>query len=96
VAGNSTFLLLQQAGDEFEKTLGLPRALLTPFLHQVVDNAARDEGADFTGPVARGDWKVVAGHLESLRGRNDRLLQVYRQYLNAAAQAGHPVPETWL
>lgn len=96
LAGNSTFLLWQQIGNEFENRLGLPRALLAPYLHQVVANAlATATPANFTGPVARGDWQVVKAHLDSLHCRPD-LLQAYRQYLKIAETSGHPVPETLL
>ena len=92
LAGNSTFLLWKQVGDEFERTLNLPRALLSPFLHQVVANSSRFSAVDFTGPVARGDWDVVRSHLQSLRF-SPKLLEAYRHYLSAAESAGHTLPE---
>src|SRR5262249_14418317 len=95
LAGNSTFLLLEQIGDEFEPSLKLPPALLTPCLHQVVANSSHYAEADFTGPVARGDWEVVRAHLDSLHRRPD-LLQAYRYYLEVAEHAGHAVPEELL
>ncbi|MBX3020753.1 MAG: DUF2520 domain-containing protein [Bdellovibrionales bacterium] len=95
LAGNSTFLLWKQIGDEFERTLNLPRHLLAPFLHQVVANSSQFAETSFTGPVARGDWEVVKTHLESL-ARRPELLQAYRQYLEIAEHTGHPVPENLL
>jgi predicted short-subunit dehydrogenase-like oxidoreductase (DUF2520 family) len=95
LAGNSTFLLLQQIGYEFERTLKLPRALLEPYLHQVVANASHRPATGFTGPVARGDWQIVQAHLDSLHRRPD-LLQAYRQYLELAKHNGHSLPETLL
>jgi predicted short-subunit dehydrogenase-like oxidoreductase (DUF2520 family) len=92
LAGNSTFLLWKQIGDEFERTLKLPRSLLSPFLHQVVANSSQFAETSFTGPVARGDWEVVKAHLDSLHRRPD-LLQAYRQYLEIAEETGHQVPE---
>lgn len=92
LAGNSTFLLWKQIGDEFEKTLGLPRALLAPFLHQVVANSSRFSESNFTGPVARRDWSTVASHLAALTS-NPELLEAYRGFLANAARAGHPVPK---
>lgn len=95
LAGNSTFLLWKQIGDEFERNLKLPRALLGPFLHQVVANSSRFAETSFTGPVARGDWEVVKAHLESLQQRPE-LLQAYRQYLEIAEETGHDIPESLL
>lgn len=97
LAGNSAFLLWRAVGDEMEKNLGLPRRLLTPFLHQVVANAAGDEGATgFTGPVARGDWGTVGEHLHALGASRGALLNAYRAYLRQATRAGHSVPEEML
>ena len=90
LAGNSTFLLWRKIGDEFTR-LGLPRDLLGPFLTQTVRNALGD-GANFTGPVARGDWATVGAHLHAL---DSDLKDVYQQYLRTAARSGHPVPEVW-
>lgn len=95
LAGNASFLLWKNIGDEFEKTLGLPRHLLMPFLHQVVANSSQDSRGNFTGPVARGDWQTVRHHLDSLHSRPE-LLQAYRSYLELANSLGHPVPEAIL
>ncbi|MGE0528872.1 MAG: DUF2520 domain-containing protein [Bdellovibrionales bacterium] len=96
LAGNSTFLLWKQIGEEFESILHLPRSLLSPFLHQVVSNSSRFSMADFTGPVARGDWEVVKAHLQSLSQRPD-LLEAYRTYLRLVESTGTriPEPEVW-
>ena len=92
LAGNSTFLLWRKIGDEFENRLNLPRALLAPFLHQVVVNSSSNTPQGFTGPVARGDWPTVQRHLEALESHPD-LKGAYRAYLNFAGRVGHPVPE---
>jgi predicted short-subunit dehydrogenase-like oxidoreductase (DUF2520 family) len=90
LAGNSAFLLWRKVGDEFENTLGLPRELLQPFLHQTVSNSARAE--NFTGPVAREDWPTVRAHLQQLRSQPE-LLSGYRDFLNLARGSGHSFPE---
>ena len=92
LAGNSTFLLWKQIGDEFEKTLGLPRALLSPYLHQVVANSSSYSEKNFTGPVARGDWSTVKAHLQSLGAKPD-LKRAYEGYLNSAQDVGIAVPD---
>lgn len=92
LAGNSTFLLWKQIGDEFETTLGLPRSLLSPFLHQVVANSSKYSETNFTGPVARGDWGTVKKHLETLNEKPG-LRRAYERYLGLADDAGFDVPE---
>jgi hypothetical protein len=93
LAGNSSFLLWQNIGNRFERELGLPRALLSPLLHQVVENAAQNQAGGFTGPVARGDWQTVGQHLTALKNLHPDLLKVYHSYLALAQDTGHVVPE---
>ncbi len=96
LAGNSTFLLWQQIGDEFEDKLKLPRGLLEPFLQQVVRNALSPSAANnFTGPVAREDWMTVRKHLEALNSQPS-LLKTYQNFIAQAAGAGVPVPKELL
>lgn len=90
LAGNATYLLWSNIGDEFEKTLRLPRQLLSPFLHQVVTNLGQPGG--FTGPVARGDWQTVGKHLRALDLTPPALQKAYRDYLKLADLDGHQIP----
>jgi predicted short-subunit dehydrogenase-like oxidoreductase (DUF2520 family) len=92
LAGNSTFMLWQKIGEQLETKLGLPRELLRPFLHQVVMNSSLSGEKNFTGPVARGDWTTVRGHLASLEGQPE-LLGAYRSYLQMAHREGFDLPE---
>ena len=92
LAGNSTFMLWRRIGDQFENELGLPRDLLRPFLHQVVANSSLSGDRNFTGPVARGDWHVVRGHLQSLHGRPE-MLRAYKSYLVMAESSGIDLPK---
>ncbi len=92
LAGNSTFLLWQRIGDEFEQSLNLPRELLSPFLHQVVTNSRVNHPSALTGPLARGDWQVVRTHLEALAKVSD-LHKAYNAYLELAAHFGLKPPE---
>ena len=94
LAGNATHLLWSNIGDEFEKTLHLPRQLLSPFLHQVVTNLGRPGG--FTGPVARGDWQTVGKHLRALDLSPSALQTAYRAYLKLADTEGHQIPTEML
>ena len=90
LAGNSSYLLWQKIGAEFER-MGLPRSLLSPFLHQVVENAAQNLPGGFTGPVARGDWKTVAKHTAALTQTD--LGESYKDFLALAQRTGLPVPQ---
>ena len=90
LAGNSSYLLWQNVAVEFEKSLGLPRHLLAPFLHQVVENATRSSADSLTGPVARGDWETVAQHIHVLSQTS--LATPYRDFLNLAKNSGHQIP----
>ena len=92
LAGNSTYMLWQKIGDQFENELGLPRDLLRPFLHQVVTNSSLSGEKNFTGPVARGDWDVVRKHLASLREKPE-LLRAYENYLHMAGTSGIDLPK---
>lgn len=94
LAGNSSFLLWRGIGDAFAQQLALPRELLAPFLHQVVENATRGESGAFTGPVARGDWPTVEAHLHALG--ETPLARNYQDYLKSASRHGHPVPKEML
>lgn len=95
LAGNSSFLLWQKVGDEFEQKLNLPRTLLSPYLQQVVINASGSTPINFTGPVARSDWSTVELHLQALSDQPE-LQAAYRGYLQLAQTSGHPIPEAFL
>lgn len=94
LAGNSSYLLWRRVGDEFER-LGLPRELLRAFLHQVVENALQNGSANFTGPVARGDWNVVRAHERALSESVD-LSVALKSYLQMAHNVGVALPEDLL
>ena len=95
LAGNSVFLLWKQIGDEFEQRLQLPRHLVAPFLHQVVENAVHHSESAFTGPVARQDWTTVRSHLQSLDAIPD-LKAAYQEYLKTANATGLEIPKEFL
>jgi len=93
LAGNSVFLLWQNIADELQKRCGLPREILEPYLHQVVNNMG--SRANLTGPVARGDWQRTAQHLRELSDRPD-LLNAYANFLRQAKSEGIDVPRELL
>jgi len=91
LAGNFSSLLWRQIGDRFEQNLGMPRALLTPFLQQCAVNSAAPT-SQLTGPVVRGDWGTVKKHLSTLNS-DPSLHAVYQSYLQSARSAGFAIPE---
>lgn len=95
LAGNSTYLLWNKIGDQFEQKLNLPRSILSPFLHQVVANASSKGEKNFTGPVARGDWSTVQTHLSALKNHPD-LHHAYEAYLHLCQDAGIALPRELL
>jgi predicted short-subunit dehydrogenase-like oxidoreductase (DUF2520 family) len=96
LAGNASYLAWSQIGAQFESRLNLPRGLLAEYLRQTVTNALRDQdAAGFTGPVARGDWRMVERHLCALDGE-PALRLAYEDYLDLARRAGVAVPEDLL
>lgn len=53
--------------------------LIGPILRNTCDNIIRsDPGRALTGPIARGDWRIVRLELEQLEGADLDLVQVYK------------------
>mgnify|MGYP001115309221 FL=1 len=80
MAGNFTTLLWQHAFAAFEERLGLPRAVLHPYLEQVASNLVRS-ASPLTGPLARGDHRTLERHLAALEG--DPFHAVYSSFVAA-------------
>jgi predicted short-subunit dehydrogenase-like oxidoreductase (DUF2520 family) len=69
------------------------RALL-PLTRQVLDNFERvGQRAAWTGPLARGDFKVIASHEAALRDFPGEYLRAYRQLNRLAARVLSQHPE---
>jgi predicted short-subunit dehydrogenase-like oxidoreductase (DUF2520 family) len=83
MSGNFTVILWEKVFSEFEKTLGLKREVLLPYLSQVTENLARSNpGASvLTGPLARGDRGVIEKHLSTLG--SDPFANVYQAFVDA-------------
>src|SRR5215475_5218585 len=72
------------------------RALL-PLTRQVLDNFERvGARATWTGPLARGDYSVIAAHLDALRGRPAEFSRAYENLNRLAARVLSQDPETTL
>jgi predicted short-subunit dehydrogenase-like oxidoreductase (DUF2520 family) len=75
-------LALLEAATRILVQLGFPRRRavksLLPLMRQVLDNFERlGPGAAWTGPVARGDYAVVARHMKALRKYPPEFRQAY-------------------
>ena len=83
MSGNFTVLLWEKVFADFEKTLGLPKQILLPYLLQTTENLAlAPSGVSvLTGPLARGDQKTIEKNLRALEG--DSFNQVYKAFLNS-------------
>lgn len=82
MTGNFTTLLWEEGAKEFEK-LGLPRAVLLPYLAQTTWNIAspvkQSQGrSQMTGPLVRGDSETIRKNLEALDD-ND-FAEIYRAF----------------
>lgn len=91
-AANHLVTLVAQAEDLLrEAGVEDPGRMLEPLTRAALDNALRLGDLALTGPVARGDARTVAGHLDELTrlasatGRADTL-DAYRTLTRAAAQ----------
>ncbi|MBT3275498.1 MAG: DUF2520 domain-containing protein [Spirochaetales bacterium] len=78
MAGNFTTLLWANAIDTFERTLGLPGAILFPYLKQACENASTLGIQALTGPLVRQDWETVRENIQALQG--DPFENVYRVF----------------
>jgi predicted short-subunit dehydrogenase-like oxidoreductase (DUF2520 family) len=93
VAGHA--LGLVEAATEVLTQLGFPRRramqTLLPLIRQMLDNFERlGPRAAWTGPLARGDYKVVAKHMNALRRYGPEFPQSYAALARLAARILSP------
>ena len=77
----SNFLVaLEESAAELLATAGIedPRGLLTPLVLRTAANWAERGEAALTGPIARGDEKTIAAHLDALAREAPQLEPLYR------------------
>lgn len=88
----SSVLAVEEAASQLLMSLGMRRkqatqALLT-LTRQVLENMEQlGPHAAWTGPLSRGDYKVVEAHLEALRESPDEFAQAYEVLNRLAARA---------
>lgn len=76
--------LLELSAGLFRK-IRIPPAALRPLVDRTLDHYWRDGfRASLTGPVARGDRRILQGHLEQLRRIHPAYAEVYRQLTRVA------------
>jgi predicted short-subunit dehydrogenase-like oxidoreductase (DUF2520 family) len=87
VASNYLVTLRRAAGSLLERA-GAPPEALVPLMRRTIEN-----GFELTGPIARGDWATVDGHVRALAARAPELEPLYRVLAEATAElAGVDAP----
>jgi predicted short-subunit dehydrogenase-like oxidoreductase (DUF2520 family) len=87
IASNYLVTLRETAGSLLASA-GAPTMALDPLMRSVIEN-----GYELTGPIARGDWKTVARHLDAIRETRPELEDVYVALARATAEiAGRELP----
>lgn len=90
-AVSGTELLGQQLVDD--QPGGIAERILGPLARAALENALQRGQAALTGPIARGDAGVVAGHLYALRSIDPQLAQAYRANAIRTAEKVHAADE---
>ena len=89
MTGNFTNLLWTGAFETFERTFGLPRSVLLPYLEQTCGNIKTLGAQALTGPLTRHDWKTVAENIRALHG--NPFEGVYRAFAEVCGFKGETV-----
>jgi predicted short-subunit dehydrogenase-like oxidoreductase (DUF2520 family) len=92
-AVSGTELLGQQLVDD--QPGGIAERILGPLARAALENTLQRGQAALTGPIARGDAGVVAGHLHALQKVDRQLAQAYRVNAMRTAEKVH-APEAVL
>jgi predicted short-subunit dehydrogenase-like oxidoreductase (DUF2520 family) len=95
LAGNGGFLLFREIARAFAVQTGLPAQVLKPYLKQMIDNFIDHPDTGLTGPLVRGDWQTVQGHLTAVAS-SPQINIFYKQYLRLAANSGIEIPQEFL
>ena len=90
-AVSGTELLGQQLVDD--QPGGIAERIVGPLARAALENTLQRGQAALTGPVARGDAGVVAGHLRALQTVDPQLAQAYRVNAMRTAEKVHAPKE---
>lgn len=85
LSGNFTTVLWSALSKEMQKKLQLPPDILNAYLRQTAENTLKNQFAALTGPLVRGDQKVIERHLNILKGSHwsslyEDLIRTYERY----------------
>jgi rfaE bifunctional protein nucleotidyltransferase chain/domain len=93
VASNYLVALLHQASVIIEK-VGMDLSHLMPLIKGTLSNIEKYGGKALTGPIARGDWATVAGHIKALLEQFPDIMPSYLELGRYTAHmAGRQFPE---
>lgn len=81
MATNFTTLLWQKVSQKMQDTLQLPPEIIQPLLQQTLTNFIANPKKALTGPLVRGDQKVIDMHLEALK--NDPYKEIYQAFVRS-------------
>lgn len=77
----SSFLVtIHEVAAELMEAAGAPPEALDPLMRRTIENGFRH-----TGPLVRGDWETVDGHLRVIAARRPQLLPLYRALSDTTA-----------
>lgn len=79
MSGNFTTILWQRFFDVLESDLGIYKKYAYPYLNKTVENLEQSK-SPLTGPLARGDKKVIEKNLMALK--NEPFAEIYRAFVN--------------
>jgi predicted short-subunit dehydrogenase-like oxidoreductase (DUF2520 family) len=81
VIASNYLVTLYRAASRLLEHAGAPPEALVPLMRRTIEN-----GFDLTGPIARGDWEVVARHAEEIATRAPDLEPMYRALAHVTAR----------
>ena len=80
VVASNFLVTLHRAATDLVEAAGAPPEALIPWMRRVIEN-----DFELTGPIERGDWETVEGHLAAIRERRPQLEPLYRALADATA-----------
>jgi predicted short-subunit dehydrogenase-like oxidoreductase (DUF2520 family) len=80
VVASNFLVTLHHAAADLVEAAGAPPEALVPLMRRVIEN-----DFELTGPIERGDWETVEGHLRAIQERRPQLEPLYRALADATA-----------